>query len=185
MDVVCTGWDPAASAEPAMLGDARRGPLVTTVHSAVQPNTQAHGTGHSSQTQAHPALHRHTCSNCHAPTDHAQLPTRRSKALVQGPPGGSPPSLPPSVPCCPVEAVTPTRPRPKPSPGQSMIRQLAPPSPHGRWHGTQPCALPTVSGYCCDRGDHRHQRTCLGRVTLYLGQRSFSSWPYRPNSAFH
>ena len=21
--------------------------------------------------------------------------------------------------------------------------------------------------------------------TLYLGQRSFSSWPYRPNSAFH
>ena len=24
-----------------------------------------------------------------------------------------------------------------------------------------------------------------GRPTLYLGQRSFSSWPYRPNSAFH
>ena len=31
----------------------------------------------------------------------------------------------------------------------------------------------------------RSQANFVDLLTLYLGQRSFSSWPYRPNSAFH
>ena len=44
---------------------------------------------------------------------------------------------------------------------------------------------------CCSPEAHSEgalhdQWTCtVARYTLYIGQRSFSSWPYRPNSAFH